>query len=265
MNAEIGIIGGSGLYSLLKDAEEVSIDTKYGKTSGKISIGTLNGKKVAFMSRHGSKHTIPPHKVPYRANIDALSQLGVKRIIATSAVGSLSPDYKPGEIAIFDQFVNFTQGRIDTFYDEDVVMHVSAADPYCPQLRELASIISKKNEIPHHDSGTIAIINGPRFSTKAESRMFASQGSHMITMSQYPEVHLARERQMCYLGLGLITDYDSGLEGRSDIKPVNMAEVSKIFSKNAEKATTIINGMVEAMPTERTCNCSKALEGASPA
>lgn len=262
MDASIGIIGGSGLYSLLDDADKVKVKTKYGNPSDTIAIGTLAGVKVAFLPRHGSRHTIPPHKVPYRANIDAMAQLGVTRIIATNAVGSLRPDYKPGELAAFDQFVNLTNGRADTFFDEDVVVHVSSADPYCPDLRKLAVSVAKREKIAMHDSGTVAVISGPRFSSRAESRTLSSNGYHMVNMTQYPEVILARERRMCYLGIGLVTDYDVGLEGRADIHAVTAAEVSKIFGENVEKAKRIITGVVASNPADRKCQCSASLDGA---
>lgn len=262
MEAEIGIIGGSGFYSLLKDAKTIRISTKYGETSDAITIGTIGGRKVAFLPRHGSKHTIPPHKVPYRANIEALKSLGVKRIIATNAVGSLRPDYKPGEIAIFDQFVNMTHGRHDTFFDEDTVAHISTAHPYCAELRTLAAALVKKNGIPVHESGTIVVINGPRFSTKAESKFFSSQGFDMIGMTQYPEVTLAREHGICYLGIGVITDYDAGLEGREDIKPVTMEEVMMIFSQNMDKTKKVVTDLIPEIPAYASCSCSKSLDGA---
>ena len=262
MAAEIGIIGGSGLYSLLDNPEEVKVSTKYGSTSDVISVGTLSGREVAFLPRHARRHTIPPHRVPFRANIDAMSQLGVKRIIATNAVGSLSAQYKPGELAIFDQFINAAHGRHDTFYDEDTVAHVSSADPYCPQMRRIASNAAKRAGITVHGSGTVVVINGPRFSTRAESRMFGSHGAHMINMTQYPEVVLARERQICYLGIGLVTDYDAGLEGNSGIHPVTADEVAKIFDANVGKAKRIINEIVAELPTERACGCATAMEHA---
>jgi len=262
MDAKIGIIGGSGLYSMIDDAQEVKINTRYGKPSGTITVGRLSGANVAFLPRHGGKHTIPPHKVPYRANIDAFAQLGVNRIIATSAVGSLKPEYKPGELAVFDQFVNLTHAREDTFFDENIVVHVSTADPYCPQLRGYASQVAKRHGITMHKDGTVAVINGPRFSTKAESRALSASGYHMINMTQYPEVALARERRMCYLGIGLITDYDSGLEGRPDIKPVSFAEIGRIFGENVDKAKKVITGVVESAQKGRSCDCSRSLDNA---
>jgi 5'-methylthioadenosine phosphorylase len=262
MNAEIGIIGGSGFYSLLEDVEKVNVKTIYGKTSDAISIGRLAGKKVAFLPRHGNNHTIPPHKVPYRANIEALSKLGVSRIIATNAVGSLKPEYRPGDIVLFDQFVNMAGGRDDTFFDRDLVVHVSSAEPYCSQLRSIAADAAGKLRIKNHRSGTVLVINGPRFSSKAESKIFSSYGCDVINMTQYPECMLAREKQICYLGIGLITDYDAGLEGRSDIKAVSAADVMRIFAENIDKAKSLIAGTVKSIPSARSCSCHSALDGA---
>ncbi len=262
VDAEIGIIGGSGLYSMLENAEEVYPDTIYGKPSGPITVGEMHGRKVAFLPRHGKKHTIPPHKVPYRANIETFSQLCVKRIIATAAVGSLRPEYRPGEITIPDQFVNMTYGRHDTFFDGDIVAHVSSAEPYCAELRDLAINTGKNAGMQIHETGTVVVINGPRFSTKAESMTFSAQGHHMVNMTQYPEAILAREKSICYVGIALVTDYDAGLEGRPDIKPVTNDQVIKIFAENVSKAKEIIHGMIKSMPRERSCSCQRSLDGA---
>ncbi|HUC38513.1 MAG TPA: S-methyl-5'-thioadenosine phosphorylase [Candidatus Acidoferrum sp.] len=262
MKAEIGVIGGSGIYSLLNDARDVSMSTKYGATSEKVSIGTLQGRETAFIPRHGKKHTTPPHKVPYRANIQALKDLGVRRVIGTGAIGSLREDYKPGDFVIFDQFVNMTHGRDDTFFDEDRVIHVSTAEPYCPELRSLALKTAKKMGISVHGTGTILVINGPRFSSKAESRFFSANKMDVISMTQYPEVALAREKGMCYLGVGIVTDYDSGLEGNSNIKPVSFDEITRMFSKNVETLKVMISNLVEAIPEKQKCDCAKSLEGA---
>ena len=246
----------------MENAKEVYPDTKYGKPSGPITVGMLNGRKVAFLPRHGKKHTLPPHKVPYRANIEALASLGVKRIIATAAVGSLKPEYPPGEIAIPDQFVNMTHGRPDTFFDDDIVVHISSAEPYCSELRSLAISTGKNSGMQLHETGTVVVINGPRFSTKAESRTLSSQGHHMVNMTQYPEVILAREKSICYVCLTLVTDYDAGLEGRLDIKPVTNDQVVKIFAENVSKAKKIIYSMIESMPQDRSCACPHSLGGA---
>ncbi len=261
MNAEIGIIGGSGFYSMLANAESVQVETKYGKPSGAITVGTIEGRKVAFMPRHGSGHSIPPHKVPYRANIQALADLGVKRIIATGAVGSLNPDYKVGTIAAFSQFVNNTNGRNDTFFDETVA-HVSMADPYCNEMRRIAAGVAKGKGREFKEDATVVVVNGPRFSTKAESVFFSKQGFDLINMTQYPEAALARERCICYLGLGIVTDYDAGLEGREDIRPVSNKEVLETFSMNVGKVKDLILSIIRETPDSRSCECGRALDSA---
>ncbi len=262
MEAEIGIIGGSGLYSLLENPSETEITTKYGKPSSPVSVGEIEGRKVAFIARHGKKHTIPPHKVPYRANIEAFAQLGVTRVITTNAVGSFVKAYRPGDFVFMDQFVNMTHGREDTFYDKDEVVHISTAHPYCDALRKHAIDVAKKQNIPFHGTGTIVVVNGPRFSTKAESMLFRTMGAQVINMTQYPEVVLAREREMCYSGIGMVTDYDAGLEGENGIAPVSHAEVAMTFANNVEKVKKLIYGLIPEVPRERTCACKEALKGA---
>lgn len=262
MEAEIGIIGGSGLYSLLENPHEAELTTKYGKPSSAVSVGEIEGRKVAFIARHGKKHTIPPHKVPYRANIEAFAQLGVTRIITTNAIGSFVKDYKPGDFVFIDQFINMTYGREDTFYDKDEVVHISTAHPYCNVLRKHAIDVAKEQSIPFHETGTIVIVNGPRFSTKAESRLFRTMGAQVINMTQYPEVALAREREMCYSGIGMVTDYDAGLEGEDGIAPVSHAEVAMTFASNVEKVKKLIYRLIPEVPKTRTCACQTALKGA---
>lgn len=261
MDAEIGIIGGSGFYSLLEGAESVDMETEYGKPSGSISIGRILGKGVAFIPRHGNKHALPPHRVPYRANIQALYELGVNRIIATNAVGSLNPKYRIGQIVAFDQFVNLTHGRPDTFFEREVA-HVSTADPYCTELRTVSMVAADRMKIDYRDSASVVVINGPRFSTKAESRFFSRQGFDLINMTQYPEAALARERCICYLALGIVTDYDAGLLGRDDIKPVSHKEVIETFSKNIDVVKNLIKEIIKDIPAQRKCGCSSALDGA---
>ncbi len=261
MKAEIGIIGGSGFYSLLEDAESLDIETEYGKPSDRVSIGKISGRNVAFIPRHGSRHAFPPHKVPYRANIQALHELGVKRIIATNAVGSLNPKYKVGQIVAFDQFVNQTHGRPDTFFEKEVV-HVSTAEPYCSELRTISTAIANKMKIDYKDGASVVVINGPRFSTKAESVFFSKQGFDLVNMTQYPEVVLAKERCICYLALGIVTDYDAGLIGREDIKPVSHKEVMETFSKSVDKVKDLIKEIVKDTPQTRKCECANSLDGA---
>ncbi|MDE1869039.1 MAG: S-methyl-5'-thioadenosine phosphorylase [Candidatus Micrarchaeota archaeon] len=263
MNAEIGIIGGSGLYSLMDKFEEVEMDTEYGKPSDRIAIGMIGNRSVAFLPRHGRKHSLPPHKIPYKANIAAFKQLGVSRIISTSAIGSLKQEYKPGDIALFDQFVNMTHGRDDTFFHGSSVTHVSTAEPYCPELRSIGMKAADTLKLDYHKDATIVVINGPRFNTKAESKMYANHGFDVINMTQYPEVPLAIEREMCYLGIGMVTDYDAGLEGNDNIKPVTLEEVNRIFAANISKVKSMINEIVPRVPEARIkCHCPDVLKNA---
>jgi len=198
--AEIGVFGGSGFYSLFDGpVEEVTINTPYGQPSDKITIGEIAGHRVAFLPRHGKQHQFAPHSIPYRANLWAMKELGVKRIIAPNAAGSLTRYIKPGDFVICDQFVDRTSGRADTFYNGPEVMHVSTADPYCPELRALAVHCTRELGIPAHEKGTMVVIQGPRFSTKAESRWYQQAGFEIIGMTQYPEAALAGELALCYV------------------------------------------------------------------
>lgn len=260
--ADVGVFGGSGLYTMLEKAEEKIVETPYGPPSGKVAIGEIEGVRVAFLPRHGREHQFPPHRIPYRANIWALHSLGVKRILGPCAAGSLQPHVKPGEFVVCDQFVNFTHGREQTFYDGPVTTHISAADPYCPELRDVAAKTADYLKIPVHRSGTVVVIQGPRFSTRAESRFFSGNGWEVINMTQYPECILARELGICYANIALITDYDVGLEGRPEAKPVTHAEVIKVFQENNNRVRELIHRMVPKIPKERECGCGGALENA---
>ncbi len=256
--ADIGVFGGSGFYSFLENVEEIEMETPYGKPSDKISIATYNGKRIAFLPRHGKKHQYPPHMIPYRANIYAMKQLNVSCILAPSASGSLQPHIKPGDFVICDQFVDRTWGRKDTFYDGPVTKHISSAYPYCPELRKLAIETCREQGIPAHENGTVVVIQGPRFSTVAESRWFSSMGWHVINMTQYPECYLAREMNICYVNISLITDYDAGLEGRDDILPVTEEEVYRVFNENNEKVKKLLFGLIDKIDISRhDCVCKK--------
>ncbi|MEK7624577.1 MAG: S-methyl-5'-thioadenosine phosphorylase [Patescibacteria group bacterium] len=259
---KIGVFGGSGFYNLLEKAEAIEIDTPYGKPSAKITIGEYAGQKIAFLPRHGEKHQYPPHKIPYRANIWAFKELGVERIIGPSAAGSLQPGIKPGDFVVCDQFIDRTWGREDTFFDGPKVAHISSAHPYCPELRKLAIACCRELGITTHDKGAVVVINGPRFSTTAESRWFSSHGWEVINMTQYPEAILAREAEICYANISLITDFDAGLEGMSDIKPVTTEEVIKVFNENNEKIRKVIFKMIEKMFKPSDCQCGEALKTA---
>jgi len=260
--AEIGVIGGSGFYSLIKEAKKIKIETPYGPTSTKISLGEVCGRKVAFLPRHGETHNLPPHKIPYRANIYALKSLGVKRIITVTAAGSLQSYIHPGDFVVLDQFVDRTRGRKDTFFDGPVTTHVSTAYPYCPQLSRLAVECGKSLGIKIHSRGTAVVIQGPRFSTQAESKWFTKMNWQIINMTQYPEVVLAREMELCYAAIALITDYDVGITAQKKVKPVSVETFSRVFRINVEKALKLIYKMIEKMPKKRTCQCHQSLKGA---
>lgn len=253
----IGIFGGSGLYSLLENYEEIKVDTPYGLPSDSISIGKIHGKRVGFLPRHGRRHQYPPHMIPYRANVWALISLGAKRILGPCVVGSLQERIRPGEFVICDQFVDRTAGRKDTFYDGPVATHISVADPYCPELRALVSGGCKKLGLHFHESGTVVVIQGPRFSTRSESGWFRSLSWDIINMTQYPEVVLARELATCYVNISLVTDYDVWRP-----QPVSAEEVANVFKQNVENVKKLIDNVIPMIPEERKCPCSRALEGA---
>jgi 5'-methylthioadenosine phosphorylase len=246
----------------LERAEEYDIITPYGSPSGKVAIGTVEGKKVAFIPRHGKDHSLPPHKINYRANIYAMKMLGVKRIFGPCVSGSLQSHIKPGHFVICDQFVDRTKGRIDTFYDGPKTIHIAMAEPYCPELRKIVIESAKELNINFHPEGTVVIIQGPRFSTSSESRWYSSQGWEVINMTQYPEVCLAREQEICYVNISLITDYDAGLEGYSEIAPVNVEEVIRVSNENNKKLTALLLKAISKIPEERNCICSYALQDA---
>jgi 5'-methylthioadenosine phosphorylase len=259
--ADIGVFGGSGFYKLFDNVQELAIETPYGSPSDRVVIGEMGGKRVAFLPRHGRFHQIPPHEINYRANVWAMKSLGVTRVICPCAAGSLQKEVAPGHFSICDQFVDRTSGRKDTFYDGPIATHVSSAEPYCPEMRKLAIEAGKSCGITIHPTGTVVVIQGPRFSSKAESRWFTNQGWEVINMSQYPEVHLVKELEMCPVNISLITDYDSGLVG--DVAPVSHSEVVKVFEQNLSKLQSMLAKLVESVPAKReNCGCGNALEGA---
>lgn len=257
--AEIGVFGGSGFYAFLDKVEEVKVETPYGAPSDRIALAEVHGRRVAFLPRHGREHSLPPHKIPYQANLWAMRSLGVKRIIAPTAAGSLQPDVHPGDFVVCDQFVDRTYGRADTFYDGPVVTHISTAAPYCPQLRALAAQVGERQGVRIHRAGTVVVIQGPRFSTAAESRWFSQMGWHVVNMTQYPECVLARELEMCYVNISLITDYDAGLVGLPGIEPVTVEQMLAVFKRNNERVKELILGMIAALPDQGDCECQRAL------
>ncbi|MDD3593217.1 MAG: S-methyl-5'-thioadenosine phosphorylase [Candidatus Gastranaerophilales bacterium] len=257
--ADIGIFGGSGFYKFLDDIKEVQIETPYGSPSDSLMLGTICDKKVAFLPRHGRKHTILPHQINYRANVWAMRALGVKRVISPCAVGSLQKEIAPGDFVIVDQFVNWTSGRKDTFFEGPICTHISAADPYCPELRDLAVQAAQKNNVTVHQTGTMLVINGPRFSTKAESKFYTSQGWSVIGMTNYPESHLVKEFDMCPVTICLVTDYDAGLV--SDTEPVSHSAVIEVFEKNITNLKKVLFDLIEVIPQEqKNCYCFETLK-----
>jgi 5'-methylthioadenosine phosphorylase len=261
-SAEVGVFGGSGFYSFLENTQDVRVETPYGAPSDKFTIGEIGGRKVAFLPRHGREHQIPAHMVNYRANIYAMHELGVTRILGPCAVGSLQADVPRQSFVLCDQFVDRTSGRKDTFYDGPITTHISSADPYCPELRRLMYDTCRAHKIDVRPSGTVVVIQGPRFSSRSESKWFSSQGWEVINMTQYPEVVLARELEMCYVNVSLVTDYDVGIEGQMDLAPVTADDIIRILNANNARLKDVIFDAVPKIPTERTCPCATALANA---
>lgn len=260
--AEIGVFGGSGFYSLLENPIERTVNTPYGHPSDRIAVGEIAGRRVAFLPRHGAGHRFPAHRVNYRANVWAMAHLGASRILGPCAAGSLQLNVMPGDFVFCDQFVDRTGGRADTFYDGPLSVHISSADPYCPELRALGIEEARALGIRTHEHGTVVVIQGPRFSTRAESKWFCSMGWEVINMTQYPEVVLARELELCYLNISLITDWDVGLEGDPSVQPVTVEEVIRVFNENNERVRELIYRLIPRIPRDRQCACGSALSGA---
>jgi 5'-methylthioadenosine phosphorylase len=256
--AEIGVIGGSGFYSFLDDIEEVTVETPYGPTSDPIALGAVGGRRVAFVPRHGRDHRYPPHKIPYRANLWALRSLGVTRVVAPSAVGSLTREYGPGTLAIPDQLIDRTYGRAQTFYDAGGAVHVSFADPYCPVGRRTALAAGRSAGWSPVDGGALVIIEGPRFSTRAESLWYAAQGWTLVGMTGHPEAVLARELALCYTPVCLVTDLDAGIAAGEG---VTQEEVFRVFAENVDRLRDLIADVVAALPADRDCSCPHVLDG----
>lgn len=258
--AEIGIFGGSGFYRFGEEVEEIWVETPYGAPSDKIAITTIHGRKVAFLPRHGKDHRIPPSKINYRANLWAMHSLGVTQVIGPCAAGSLKKEIKPGDFVVVDQFVNRTWGREDTFFEGPIVRHVSAADPYCPVMRQVAVEACIAEGVNVHEKGTVVVIQGPRFSTRAESKEYQRNNWDVINMTQYPEGYLARELGLCYVNIALVTDYDAGLDDDPTIPPVSHDDVLRVFAQNIERLRTVLFHCIKNLPVERAgCACSNAV------
>ena len=258
----VGIFGGSGFYRLLDEVEEAAVDTPYGPPSARIRIGEIEGRRVAFMPRHGDDHTLPPHRINYRANVWAMKEVGVTRLIGPSACGSLKAELEPGTFVVCDQFVDRTMGREDTFYDGPQTTHVSAADPYCADLRRTLAEAARDLDIPVVEGGTVVVIQGPRFSTRAESRWFAEAGWDVVNMTQYPEAWLARELELCYANVSLVTDYDVGLEGQPDVPAVSTEAAVAVFSENLDRLRALLFRAVPKVGPQLDDSCASALSSA---
>jgi 5'-methylthioadenosine phosphorylase len=258
--AEVGVFGGSGFYSFLEDVETVELETPYGNPSAPLTIGEIAGTRVAFLPRHGVHHELPPHRIPYRANVWAMRELGVRRVIGPNASGALTSELALGEFVVCDQFVDRTRGREDTFYDGPETTHVSAADPYCPDLRALLLEAAAELGIAATDGGTVVTIQGPRFSTRAESQWFQSQGWQVVNMTAYPEGWLARELELCYANISMITDHDVGVEGE---EAVSHETVVTVFNENNAKLRELLFAVIPRIrPQPDEHLCATALRGA---
>ncbi|HZX03416.1 S-methyl-5'-thioadenosine phosphorylase [Kribbella sp.] len=251
--ADIGVLGGSGFYSFLSGAERIEIDTPFGAPSEAPVVGDLDGRSVAFIPRHGADHRLPPHRINYRANLWALRELGVRQVLGPCAVGSLKPELTPGTFVVPDQYVDRTWGREQTVYDE--VVHVSAADPYCPTGR--AAVIAAGNVVP---DGTMVVINGPRFSTRAESHWHAAQGWSVVGMTGAPEAAIARELALCYTSIAVVTDHDADGSG------VTEAEVFEVFKQSIQRLQELLRTVITQLPKpDADCTCHHALDGTAVA
>jgi 5'-methylthioadenosine phosphorylase len=254
---DVAVIGGSGLYALLTDAQEHVVETPYGSPSDPITVATVGRRRVAFLPRHGRDHRFAPHRIPYHANLWALRSLGARQVIAPCAVGGLRPELGPGTFVVPDQLIDRTSGRPQTYYNDGAV-HVNFADPYCPVGRRTVLERAQHQTIPITDGGAMVVIEGPRFSTRAESRWYTAIGGAVVNMTGHPEAVLARELSLCYTAIALVTDLDAGVEGDHG---VTQEEVFRVFGENTERLRTLLLDVVTALPQERDCPCTHALDG----
>jgi 5'-methylthioadenosine phosphorylase len=259
---DAGIVGGSGLYELLEDAERVVVESPYGAPSAPIAVGELGGRTVGFLPRHGAGHVLPPHAVNYRANLWALAELGASDVILPCAAGSLRKAVEPGQFVVCDQLVDRTKYRADTLYHGPVTTHIGLADPYDAEMRRTALASGQRLDLPVVDGGTVAVIEGPRFSTRAESKAMAAMGWDLVNMTQYPEVALARELQMAALGIAVVTDYDVGLDDDPTIEPVSKEAAMQAFEANIERLRRLLADIVASLPLSPDRPALTALTGA---
>ena len=260
--AEVGVFGGSGFYEYLDTVTEIELSTPFGAPSAPLTISEVGGRRVAFLPRHGRRHEHAPHAIPAKANLWAMRLLGVGHVIGPCAAGSLAPSIAPGEFVVLDQLVDRTWGRPDTYYDAGFAHHVSFADPYCPTLSSLAVDAGRRAGVTMHGRGTVVVVPGPRFSTRAESRSYRAAGWEVINMTQYPEAYLARELGMHYSGIALITDYDTGVEEDEDVEPVTQKQVFGFFEENVHRVRDLLTELIPTLPAlaaEPTCSCADAV------
>ncbi|MEU4397037.1 S-methyl-5'-thioadenosine phosphorylase [Micromonospora orduensis] len=256
LTADVAVIGGSGLYALL-DGTAHELDTPYGPPSDAVTIAEVAGRPVAFLPRHGRDHRYPPHLIPYRANLWALRSLGVRQVLAPCAVGGLRPELGPGTFVVPDQLIDRTSGRTQTYYDRGAV-HVPFADPYCPHGRRALLAAAAGRDVAAVDGGTVVVVEGPRFSTRAESRWFASIGGTVVNMTGHPEAVLARELALCYSSIALVTDLDAGVEAGDS---VTQDEVFQVFAANTDRLREVLLDALAALPAAQDCACGRALDG----
>jgi 5'-methylthioadenosine phosphorylase len=257
VSTPVGVIGGSGLYSLLRDARDVVVETPYGAPSDTLVVAEVGDTEVVFLPRHGRRHQYPPHRVPYRANLWALHSLGVRQVIAPCAVGGLDSSLSPGDLVVPDQVLDRTSGRDSTYYDEGGV-HVPFADPYCPRLRSTLLAATEGVDWPARDGGTMVVIDGPRFASRAESKWHAAAGGTVVNMTGMPEAGLARELALCYAPIALVTDLDAGLTAD---EAVTQAEVFAVFERSIERLRGVLLDAVGRLGADRDCDCASALAG----
>ncbi|MCX4511439.1 S-methyl-5'-thioadenosine phosphorylase [Streptomyces sp. NBC_01619] len=266
--ADIGVIGGSGFYSFLENVTEAGIPTPYGSPSDSLFFGEIAGRRIAFLPRHGRSHRLPPHRINYRANLWALRSVGVRQVLGPCAVGGLRPEYGPGTLLVPDQLVDRTKARADTYFDGEPlsngevpkVVHVSLADPYCPSGRAAALAAARGRDWEAVDGGTLVVVEGPRFGTRAESRWHAAMGWSVVGMTGHPEAALARELELCYTTMTLVTDLDAGAESGEG---VSHGEVLKVFAANVDRLRDVLFDAVAGLPAneDRDCLCGNALNG----
>ncbi|GAA6526404.1 S-methyl-5'-thioadenosine phosphorylase [Intrasporangium sp. DVR] len=264
ITAEIGVIGGSGLYDFLDDYETVQVDTPFGRPSDPLVVGEVEGRSVAFLARHGTDHRFAPHRINYRANLWALRSVGVRQVLSPCAVGSLRPEYGPGTIVVPDQVVDRTWGRPQTVYEaEGEVVHVGFADPYCPNGRQVAVDAARVSALEVVSGGTLVVVNGPRFSSRAESLMHQQLGWDIVGMTTMPEAAIARELALCFTTIAMVTDLDAGVDGGES---VTHEEVMRVFGQNVESLKGLLRDAIGQLPAHEddesaTCACRRSLDG----